>query len=74
MRKNNKSTRLRLDALMNSSDPKIRAFYGQMVAEEGVRNLDRALLRTAVYFKNYLPKQMHAPLARECRKAGIAVA
>lgn len=74
MRKRKDNAQLCLDVLMDSTDPKIRAFYGRMVAEEGARNLDRALLRTAVCFKNLLPKRMHAPLARECRKAGIAVA
>lgn len=58
---------------MRSRDPKVKAVYGQMVAEEGFSGLDRALLKTAVFFKSRLPKRMHASLEQECRKAGIAV-
>ena len=41
--------------------------------EEGPGGCERALLRTALYFKNLVPKKMHGPLIRECREAGIVV-
>lgn len=73
MGKRKDNEKLCLDSLMRSYDPKVKRYYFNALEKEGIDGYNRALLRTAVYFKNLLPKRMHGPLARECRKAGIAV-
>lgn len=64
-----------LDAICDSADPTVKEVYRQMLREEGVHGLgmDRALLRTALQFRNRLPKRMQLPLVRACREIGVAV-
>ena len=73
MKKSNDGGQLRLDSFMETRDPKIKRYYFDALEEEGPGGCERALLRTALYFKNLVPKKMHGPLIRECREAGIVV-
>ena len=73
MRKRKNNERLLLDSFLGSRDPKVKHYYFDTLKKEGPDGCERALLRTALYFKNLVPEEMHGPLIRECRKAGIAV-
>lgn len=73
MEKVNDANMVCLEGLMGKKDPRVERYYLKVLKEEGADGYDRAFLKTAMYFKNLLPKRMHEPLALECRKAGIAV-